>query len=150
VSDLPFDALEDPIWERNGHADKGRDGARVPLPWAPDGPSFGFGGGGSHLPQPSWFADFAVSVEDADPRSTLNLYRRALAVRAELLAGEGARFVDGRPGAIEVLREGGWRCITTFGIPTTLPEGELLLSSAPIGDDRVLPADATAWLRDPA
>ncbi len=35
-------------------------------------------------------------------------------------------------------------------VPGALPPGELLLSSAPVGDDRVLPADATAWLRDPA
>jgi alpha-glucosidase len=150
VADLPFDALEDPIWERNGHTDKGRDGARVPLPWTPDGPSFGFGPGGSHLPQPAWFADFAVSVQDADPGSTLHLYRRALAVRAQLQAGDAIRFADDRPGAIEVVRDGGWRCITTFGVSTTLPEGEVLVSSAPVGNDRVLPADATAWLRDPA
>ncbi|BAS12094.1 alpha,Alpha-Phosphotrehalase [Arthrobacter sp. Hiyo8] len=26
------------------------------LPWEPDGTSFGFGTGGSHLPQPGWFA----------------------------------------------------------------------------------------------
>ena len=115
----------------------------------PDGPSHGFGTGGSHLPQPAWFADYAVSVEDDDPDSTLNLYRRALALRAELPAGGGARFED-RPDAVEVVRDGGWRCITTFGAPTALPEGEVLVSSAAVGDDRVLPADATAWIRDPA
>ena len=149
VADIPFDALEDPIWERHGHTEKGRDGARVPLPWAPDGPSFGFGAGGSHLPQPAWFADFAVSVEDADPASTLNLYRQALATRARLLAGEGVRFADDRDGVIEVLRDGGWRSITTFGVSAALPDGEILLSSAPIGADRLLPPDATAWIRDP-
>jgi alpha-glucosidase len=149
VADLPFEALEDPIWERNGHTAKGRDGARVPLPWTAEGPSFGFGAGGAHLPQPAWFADFAVAVEDADPDSTLHLYRRALALRAELLAGEGVRFADDRADVIEVIREGGWRSITTFGTAVALPEGELLLASAPIGADRVLPADATAWIRDP-
>lgn len=150
VADLPFEALEDPIWERNGHTAKGRDGARVPLPWTADGPSFGFGPGGSHLPQPAWFADFAVAVEQADPASTLHLYRRALALRAELLVGEGVRFADDRPDVIEVIREGGWRSITTFGTTLPLPDGEILLASGPIGDDRVLPADTTAWIRDPA
>ncbi|TDS79543.1 glycoside hydrolase family 13 protein [Amnibacterium kyonggiense] len=150
VADIPFEALEDPIWERDGHTQKGRDGARVPLPWTADGPSFGFGAGGSHLPQPAWFADYAVAVEEADPDSTLHLYRRALALRAELTAGEGVRFVDGRDGVIEVERDGGWRCVTTFGVPATLPAGEILVATAPIGADRVLPADATAWIRDPA
>jgi len=147
VADLPFDALEDPIWERNGHTEKGRDGARVPLPWTADGSSFGFGSGGSHLPQPGWFREFAVSVEDAEPDSTLNLYRAALAARAELLVGDGVTFGDAPDGVIEVQREGGWRSITTFGVPAPLPEGEILVSSAAVGDDRVLPPDATAWLR---
>ncbi|MGN6445927.1 glycoside hydrolase family 13 protein [Amnibacterium sp.] len=150
VGDIPFDALEDPIWERNGHTEKGRDGARVPLPWTPDGPSFGFGSGGSHLPQPEWFADYAVAVEDADPSSTLNLYRAALGLRAQLATGDGFRFVDDRDGVIEVVRDGGWRSVTTFGTTAALPDGDVLLSSAPVGADRVLPADATAWIRDRA
>jgi alpha-glucosidase len=150
VADIPFDALEDPIWERNGRTEKGRDGSRVPLPWTADGPSFGFGQGGSHLPQPAWFGGFAVAVEDADPGSTLNLYRAALAARADLRAGDGVRFGDAPEGVIEVQRDGGWRSITTFGVPAPLPEGEIVVASAPVGADRVLPADATAWLRDPA
>ena len=150
VADIPFERLEDPVWERHDHTVKGRDGARVPIPWTRDGSSFGFGAGGSHLPQPAWFADFAVSVEDADPDSTLNLYRQALATRAGLLDGEGVRFADDRSDVIEVLRDGGWRSITTFGVAVELPEGEILLASAPVGDDRVLPPDATAWIRDPA
>lgn len=150
VADIPFDALADPVWERHGHTEKGRDGSRVPLPWTADGTSFGFGAGGSHLPQPEWFADSAVSVEDADPDSTLNLSRSALAARAELLVGDGVSFGAERPGVIEVLREGGWRSVTTFGTTTRLPDGEILVASAPVGEDRMLPADATAWLRDPA
>jgi alpha-glucosidase len=148
VADIPVEALEDPIWERNGHTEKGRDGARVPLPWSASGPSFGFGDGGAHLPQPSWFRDFAVEVEVADPDSTLRLYRAALALRAELISGESVRFVDDRPQVIEIVRENGWRSITAFREPAPLPEGEILLASAPVGADRVLPADSTAWLRD--
>ena len=34
VVDLPDDVLQDPVWERSGHTQRGRDGARVPLPWA--------------------------------------------------------------------------------------------------------------------
>jgi alpha-glucosidase len=150
VADIPFDALEDPIWERHAHTEKGRDGTRVPIPWTVDGPSFGFGAGGSHLPQPDWFAGFAVEVEDADPDSTLNLYRSAVALRARLTVGEGVAFADDRSHVIEALREGGWRSVTAFGQAAALPDGEILLASAPVGDDRWLPADATAWIRDPS
>ena len=38
VLDLPDEVLADPIWERSGHTRRGRDGARVPLPWTADGP----------------------------------------------------------------------------------------------------------------
>ena len=55
VVDLPEEVLADPIWERSGHTVRGRDGARVPIPWTRQGPSLGFGGGPPWLPQPtSW------------------------------------------------------------------------------------------------
>ena len=158
VADIPVADLADPVWERHGHTDKGRDGCRVPLPWTAlrtpqghrGGSSFGFGAGGAHLPQPAWFADFAVEAEEADADSTLALYRRALAIRAQVVDGEGAIFTDDQAHVIEVAREGGWRSITTFGAPARLPAGEVLMSSAPVSADRMLPADSTAWIRDPA
>src|SRR3990170_8298616 len=54
VLDLPPEVLDDPIWSRSGHTIRGRDGCRVPLPWAGDEPPFDFGPEGSRpwLPQP--------------------------------------------------------------------------------------------------
>ena len=40
--ELPDDVLQDPVWERSGHAERGRDGCRVPMPWSGDAPPFGF------------------------------------------------------------------------------------------------------------
>ena len=77
VADLPPEVLEDPMAGRSTK-EKGRDGCRVPLPWTTDGLSYGFGVEGAHLPQPDWFGSYAVSVQEADPNSMLNLYRRAL------------------------------------------------------------------------
>ena len=37
VEDLPADRLQDPIVHRSGGLDPGRDGCRVPLPWAARG-----------------------------------------------------------------------------------------------------------------
>jgi alpha-glucosidase len=149
VADIPFDRLADPIWERHGHTVKGRDGCRVPLPWTSSGPSFGFGEHGAHLPQPAWFGALSVEAQEADPGSTLALYRRALALRAELVSDEDASFVDDRDEVIQVVRNG-WRSITAFGASAALPPGEVLLATAPLGEDGLLPADATAWIRDPA
>ncbi|MGO8609866.1 alpha-glucosidase, partial [Rhizobium johnstonii] len=56
VAQIPDDERQDPTFFRTHGADYGRDGCRVPIPWSADGPSFGFGAGGVHLPQPDWFA----------------------------------------------------------------------------------------------
>src|SRR5262249_6710936 len=45
VEDLPEELLADPVWERSGHTERGRDGCRVPIPWTRTGPSLGFGPG---------------------------------------------------------------------------------------------------------
>jgi len=90
VADLAPEVLEDPMASRS-ITEKGRDGCRVPLPWTPQEPSHGFGPGGAHLPQPDWFGGYSVSVQDADPDSTLNLYRQALALRSQHFAGNGSR-----------------------------------------------------------
>ena len=42
VEDIPDERRQDPIWHRTGGADPGRDGSRVPLPWAGLEPPFGF------------------------------------------------------------------------------------------------------------
>jgi alpha-glucosidase len=148
VADLDVADLQDPKWERSSHTVKGRDGCRVPLPWTPDGPSFGFGSGGSHLPQPAWFKDFAVSAESSDPDSTLNLYRSALSLRSSLQGEETLSWDEiGSPTVLVFRRPGGWINVTNFGsVPFALPDGSLLLSTAPVVDG-ALPGAATAWLR---
>ena len=87
VAAIDDENRQDPTFFRSPGEDIGRDGCRVPLPWTADGSSFGFGDDGAHLPQPAWFADLAVAVQDGDPASTLELYRRALALRHELQTG---------------------------------------------------------------
>jgi alpha-glucosidase len=146
VADLPQEALEDPMASRST-TEKGRDGCRVPLPWASDSPSYGFGAGAAHLPQPDWFGSYAVSVQEHSPDSTLNLYRRALALRGALFVGTEVTWVNSQPSVLHFERPGGVRCMTNFGAePITLPNCDVLLSSVE-GADGELPGDATAWLR---
>ncbi|WP_432564992.1 glycoside hydrolase family 13 protein [Kineococcus sp. SYSU DK003] len=146
VADLPAAALQDPTWLRSQGAQKGRDGCRVPLPWTAAGPSFGFGPGGSHLPQPSWFADVAADRQDGVPGSTLEFYREALAQRRRLPVSEELTWVPAPEGVVQFTRPGGWTCLTNFGPdPVELPAGRVVLCSGQVRGNLV-PADTTVWL----
>lgn len=148
VADLADADMQDPIWIRSHNETRGRDGCRVPLPWERDANGYGFTYAKPHLPQPAWFGNLAVDVQETDAASTLSLYRRALRLRRELQCDE--RLTWGAltsPTVLDVIRPNGWRSVTNFGdAPVALPEGEVLLSSAPIVAGQ-LPANASAWLR---
>jgi alpha-glucosidase len=148
VADMPGEVLQDPIWLRDGKTRKGRDGCRVPLPWEKTGPSFGFGTGSAHLPQPTWFAGHSVEFEEVQEDSTLKLYRAALKLRKELLSTETVQFVDSKSKVVHFSRANGWHNITNFGRkPVALPAGTVRLSSAPLVDGK-LPGNATAWITE--
>jgi alpha-glucosidase len=151
VADIPAELVQDPAFLRSRGAERGRDGCRVPLPWTTDGPSFGFGTGAAHLPQPAWFGPLSVEAQEHDPASTLVLYRQALSWRRKLLAAESLEWMPGTSGQVLYFgRPGGWRSVTNFGPgPVPLPQGTVILASAPL-DGGQLPADTTAWLLLPA
>ena len=88
VLDISEDQIQDPQYLRNHKVDKGRDGCRVPLPWTKSGSSFGFGDGGSHLPQPKNFCEYSIEAESADPTSPLSIFRKVLALRKTLITAE--------------------------------------------------------------
>ncbi|MGH8833558.1 MAG: glycoside hydrolase family 13 protein [Actinomycetes bacterium] len=158
VMDMPDEARQDPIWRRSEHTKHGRDGSRVPLPWAAEAPNYGFSldqdGGrpaAPWLPQPDWFAGYAVDRQDGDPGSTLELYRAALAIRRELWAGGAATrwdAIDHRDDVLVLVR-GDARVAVVFGRdPVELPAGwgEIVLASTPM-TGRSLPGNSAAWLR---
>jgi alpha-glucosidase len=154
VRDIPPEAREDPVFSHSGGALLGRDGCRVPLPWTAEPPSFGFGPGGAHLPQPASFADLAVSRQERDPSSTLSLYRDALRLRTALRRAGDPDCLDvpEEPAdVVHLVRDGGWHSVTNFSarprpLPDGLAEAEVLLASAPLAGEGLLPADCTAWL----
>ncbi|HET6209499.1 MAG TPA: alpha-amylase family glycosyl hydrolase, partial [Jatrophihabitans sp.] len=154
VQDLPDETRQDPIWERSGHTEYGRDGCRVPLPWTAHGTNFGFSDDGAQpawLPQPAWFADFAADGQAADPGSVLSCYRGALRARAEF--DPAAEFEWLHTGREDVLafRRGALSCVTVFDGPEFCPPqswGAPVYSSLQgRTDPMVLPAGSTAWLR---
>lgn len=147
VGQIPDDQRQDPSFFRNRDVEVGRDGCRVPLPWTRSGPSFGFGGGGSHLPQPAWFAEYSVEAEEDDPNSTLALYRYALSLRKELQTDESLEWIPtGRQDVLHFRRPNGWSVLTNFGRQSfPLPGGEILLTSGEPSD--ALDPETTVWLR---
>ena len=157
VVDLPEEVLADPIWERSGHTERGRDGSRVPVPWTVDGPSLGFGTGKPWLPQPRRFADLSVQAESGAEGSTLELYRLTLR-RRRLLAGDsGLEWKSSPPGSLAFRRRArdGSTVLVVVACtaePVELPAyDEVLAASVPIqpgaNGNALLPGDAAAWLR---
>jgi alpha-glucosidase len=151
VADLPAEVLRDPKWVRSRHREKGRDGCRVPLPWTRNRVSFGFGCAPPWLPQPADWGGYSVQAQRGDPGSMLELYRAALRLRREFSADETFSW-DDRHNTGDVLafrRANNILVLVNIGTtPTPLPTGDLLLSSAP-PEAGSLPANATAWLRQP-
>jgi alpha-glucosidase len=150
VAEIAPEQRQDPGFFRGADFDGlGRDGCRVPLPWTADGVSFGFGTAPAHLPQPGWFAGYAVDVEASDPTSTLSLYREALRLRHPLQSGESLEWIEtGRADVLRFVRPNGWQIVANFGAePFALAADaeHVVLASAPL-EGSTLPGEATAWI----
>jgi alpha-glucosidase len=165
VEDLPDEVLQDPVWERSHHTRRGRDGSRVPMPWAGERPPFEFspnGSAASWLPVPASWRGLTVAAQEAEPASTLELYRSALRLRRTNPAlGDGTLRWLATPGDANDLlvfeRPPNFVCAVNAGAtPVAVPVyGTVLLSSRPLpsaddpvmksGKSRVLPPDTAAW-----
>ncbi|MEU9356684.1 glycoside hydrolase family 13 protein [Streptomyces sp. NPDC048301] len=153
VADLRAADLRDPIWVRSAGRVKGRDGCRVPLPWTREGANWGFGSGGSWLPQPAGWGSFAADAQAGVEGSVLEMYRAALRLRRDLVSDEVLEWADGTDagaaarGLLHFTRGGGWRVLANLSEePVALPPGTVLLSSGPLSQGR-LPAWTTVWMR---
>ncbi len=150
VVDLPEDVLRDPTWERSGHEIRGRDGCRVPIPWAGAAPPFGFGPAGTTpwLPQPAAWGAATAEAQADDPASMLELYRAALRVRRTHpgLAGEELTWLASPPGTLVLERGAGLRCAVNLSDEALpLPRSRTTLLRSDDDDGDLLPPDAAAW-----
>ncbi|MGL4305026.1 MAG: glycoside hydrolase family 13 protein [Mycobacteriaceae bacterium] len=149
-AELPDEALQDPVWERSGYTERGRDKCRVPIPWEGNTPPFGFS---SHhqtwLPIPSAWAELTVENQLEDSNSTLSLYRQAIELRSQRKEFSGTSLSwYGAPVDCLAFRrnEGGLICVLNAGAhPTALPNGTVLLTSSPLVNGE-LAANSAAWL----
>jgi len=154
-TDMPDEFRQDPVWPRSGHTERGRDGARVPMPWEGDRPSYGFGPAAqTWLPQPASYAALAVDRQEGDPGSTLELYRTLLAARRRHRLGAGSlSWLEGYPpDVVAFVNISADRepvlVITNLGPePVALPAGaRTLLSSGPLTPQGEVPTDTSVWL----
>lgn len=150
VAEIEDGQRQDPTFFRSPGFDLGRDGCRVPLPWEASGPSFGFGSGEAHLPQPEWMGEYAVDRQIDDRESTLTLYRRTLAVRTDLQTEESLDWIEtGRADVLRFARPNGWQVVTNFGDePYVLDAAGLsvVLASDPNATPDVVAPASTVWL----
>ncbi|MFE2143782.1 DUF3459 domain-containing protein, partial [Streptomyces sp. NPDC059456] len=150
VVDLPDEVRQDPSFFKENGQDGLRDGCRVPIPWSGDQAPYGFGDGGSWLPQPAQWAGLSVAAQTGDPSSTLELYRAALRIRrerADLGAGDAVEWLEAPEGVL-AFRRGDFVCtVNTTGEPVRTPVRgtAVLLASAELTDPGTLPADTAVW-----
>ncbi|UQX00884.1 glycoside hydrolase family 13 protein [Streptomyces sp. RerS4] len=154
VTDLPDEVRRDPAFHRATGQEGLRDGCRVPIPWSGTRAPYGFGDGGSWLPQPAEWAGLSVAAQTGDPHSTLELYRAALELR-RATPGLGAPEAGpltwlSAPEGVLLFSRPGFACtLNTRPTAMELPSpGRPVLSSAPVETDgrtvRV-PADSCTW-----
>ena len=153
--DLPDEARQDPVFFRTNGVQKGRDAARVPIPWSGDAPPYGFGSNvRTWLPMPEDWSAVTVAAEDADPTSTLSQYRTMLRLRHELPAlASGAlqvQVLDERQLTLE--RGPDFTCVVNCGDDPAFVDvpGRILVASDPAvvaeGGRIALPPSTGAWI----
>ncbi|MFI9585612.1 glycoside hydrolase family 13 protein [Streptomyces sp. NPDC052236] len=151
VEDLPDAVRQDPAFFRGDGQDGMRDGCRVPLPWSGTTAPYGFGTGGSWLPQPDSWKDLSAQAQTGDPRSTLELYRSALALRRELpgLGDGGMEWLDGPEGVLVFARPGLVCTLNTLAAEVELPvPGRPVLATAALeftGRAVRIPRETCVW-----
>jgi alpha-glucosidase len=132
-ADLADSDRQDPVFFRTNGEAKGRDGARVPMPWSGQETPFGFSTGKPWLPLPVTWKDLTVETQIRDQDSSLQLYKKALSDRAKLFSGAGdltwdiSKIEDGvlgfARGGIQVYLNSGDKSVI-------LPASETLLVSS--------------------
>ncbi|MBU3645876.1 MAG: glycoside hydrolase family 13 protein [Candidatus Nanopelagicaceae bacterium] len=161
---LPDEARQDPVYFRTNGVDKGRDGARVPLPWDSKLKNYGFTTGEPWLPMPDNWQTNSVDQQQknfvegsAEEQSQFGLYQESLKLRKNL-RGLSFSWIEKSDSVLAFSRGGGYFVFTntTDGVikrelPRTGDGTSIILSSvagAELVDGHLtLPAHSTVWLQ---
>jgi alpha-glucosidase len=146
---------QDPAFFRTHGAQKGRDGARVPLPWNGSQTPFGFTTGTAWLPIPPTWVELSIAAQSSVASSSLEMYRTALTLRRKFTLDQsdfrwtrtpdGSGVISYRRGDIDIyLNTSDSSCPLSIG-------GDLLISSDGeiecVSGGIVLPAQACIWIQ---
>jgi alpha-glucosidase len=154
--DLPDEVRQDPVFFRTNGEQKGRDAARVPIPWSGDTVPYGFGANErTWLPMPADWAALTIDAQQADPDSTLHQYRRMLHLRHEHpgLQGDALAVPERADGLLVVERGAGLVCVVNCSeVAAVAPvQGDVLVASDPSamaeGGRITLPPSTGAWIQ---
>jgi alpha-glucosidase len=160
---LDDELRQDPTYRRTQGEELGRDGCRIPLPWAADEPGMGFSPtGATWLPQPPEFGPLALDRQRGVPGSTYELYRAALRLRRDHDLGTGGlAWLAGPtdpegpspaanvtyPADVLAFAVRDVLVVANFGTrPVPAPEDvSVLLASTDVADASEVPAESTVW-----
>lgn len=153
-TDVADEFRQDPVYFRTQGAQKGRDAARVPLPWNSQATNLGFTTGKPWLPIPDQWQEISIDVQDHDEESSLNLYRRGIQLRKGALEFDKS-IVWQETGAsgLLVFQRGSTLVLLNTSTKSCSYEvaGEIILASTStisIEDARVtLPSASACWVR---
>jgi alpha-glucosidase len=155
---IPDESRQDPIYVRTQGVQKGRDGARVPLPWKGETAPFGFTSSNPWLPMQESWKELTIEKQSAEPKSSLNLYRNALNLRAEYLVNNGEiRWIQSphhgdKSSSLLAFQRGSVSVYMNLGNSPLEVEitGKVLVVSAGIPDGRdgkiTIPPVSTIWV----
>ena len=124
---------QDPTFFRTKGETKGRDGARVPMPWNGTDTPFGFTSGKPWLPLPASWKELTVEAQSGNPESTLSLYQMALAKRVDLFVGASDFKWDAtkiNQGILGYSRNGIQVYLNSGNSAVKLPATEIILGSS--------------------
>src|SRR5258706_5073690 len=136
-ADVPFESLRDPYGIAFWPTFKGRDGCRTPMPWR-HAERGGFSTGTPWLPLPADHVALAVEVQEHDPASTLQAFRRLMRWRHQqpaLLWGD-IHFLLATDAGLAFTRQlGNERLLVAFNLSPQAASAELprVLSGAALG-----------------
>ena len=171
VEDLPDEAIQDPSYARTGGLVRGRDGCRVPLPWAGSEPPYGFSDATATpwLPQPGTWAPLTVAAQEQTDESMLSLYRELLDLRHRypVLGSGDVTWLQAAPGVLMYRLSSGSALdgsaiegsvadhrdlivVVTAGADfAELPSGTVVLTTQALTEAGLLAADAAAIVEQP-
>ena len=141
---VPFERLQDPEAISNWPLTLGRDGARTPMPWTADAPNTGFSSVEPWLPVDPAHIPLAVDAQERDPRSTLHLTRRLVALRKRLpeLRTGAIRILDAPEPLLAFERGERLLCVFNLGdapVEWALPSGYQVIERVGAGEGTAVP-----------